>query len=376
MNDDLRAFLETVNSGMMYSDVILHETDYVDNNVELSDDQVKQIFMILAQAAVFRRVQGSLKGYKPLLPIDRLEQKLDEANPMNVLNRISDAFRKRFGDKGRKMAAVAANTSKEILRKWDDESIAGGISPTIENMVTWLKNKGVDRELINIAFTSIGVPNVDRVIGPEPEPEPEPENSAVAQWLDDEMLQPGGFTGALAKEFLLDKGVPSDRADKMLARIGIQTGRIVSKANYDKLNLIVDKFGGQQTRSTSSNEKSSGDAPTAEWPASKVFQYVQNNYDVNEEKLRKAFDYLGTSAESTDAIGSDALSNLTAALSGHEKQKNDNVIDKTQDIMSSIGGTVSGAVSAGKKAAADGDYSGMSELQKLGIAILSARKKI
>ena len=47
MNNDLRVFLEAINKGMTDTgEIVLHEDDFVNGEVELTDDQVKQLFMI------------------------------------------------------------------------------------------------------------------------------------------------------------------------------------------------------------------------------------------------------------------------------------------------------------------------------------------
>lgn len=379
MNNDLRAFLEAVNDGMTNQDeVFLHEEDFVNGEVELSDDQIKQLFMILAQASVFKKIQGTLKGYKPPFPVDKLEN-LSEAGALDRLKQIRDSFVKFFGKKGDRMAKVAANTSRDILKRWNNESIKGGISSSVENVATWLKNKGVDNDLINTAFSFIGVPNIDHVIGTEDEVEV-PEHSEVKQWLEDEMLQPGAFTGALARDFLIDKGVPEERADKMLARIGVKPGKIIAKALYDKLDRIANTFGGKEDAGNldvNDSDASSDDLSGDNLSASHVFKYVLKNYNVSQEKLKDAFRRLGTSSDSDAPMNSESLAKLMKALKGREKpQETEDVMDKTQDIFGSMGGKVKKATSAAKKAKETGDYSGMTELQKLGIAILTARNKI
>lgn len=396
MNNDLRSSLDILNLELDRRSIVLCEGDFVGGSTELTDDQVKQIFMILSQAAVYKKIQGSLKGYTPTFKVDTVANETpSDSAPIdgalsslgediineNIFSKMKDAFVNQFGSKGDKMAMVAKNTSENVLKQWEADSISGGIPSTVEGLGTWIKNKNVPGDIIDTAFKSIGVPNIENTIGsfepePEPEPTPEVEPSEVEQWLEDEILLPTAFTGAFAKEFLLDKGVSDERADTMLNRIGVKSGKIVSKDQYGKLDTIVQKFGGGKI---SPREE----APNTNWPAAKVHNYILNKYEIDQDHLDIAFDSLGLDMESDAPIGDNALRKLTNAIKDQVPEKGavtspepDAVMDNTQKIMKDAGGSVSKSVQAGKKAAASNDFTSMSELQKLGIAILTARKKL
>lgn len=375
MNNDLRLSVDAIIDGMKHTPIRINEGDFIIGDVELSDTQMKQLFMVLSQVLAYKKMQGTLQGYKPTFDIDKV--KLNELDPFGGISKTKEKIKSKLGSKEAKMTQIARESAQKIWDKWESESITGSISSTIENIGNWLKKEEFDLNLLDFVFKTIGVPNVKNIIKTTPE---EPEVSEIMKWLEDEMIQPGALTGIVAKEYLLDKGVPEERANKMLDRIGVKVdnAQIVSSKNRAKLDIIVQKFGGETQDDATAPEGE----PTDAWPASKVYTYVLNKYDTDSEKLKAAFEALGTSNTSEEPMGDEAFRRLMSALSDVKEkeaeapQDTEAVMDKTQEIMKDVGASIGKAKSAGQKAVNTGNYAGMTELQKLGIAILTARKKI
>ena len=319
------------------------------------------------------------------------EEPLNEVKPLGRLGKAATGAMAKLGSQKAERKQAAGDMAEKIYAKWEEDSKKGDFTPSIQLLARWLEKRNIDADVIQASFKGIGVDDVAQYMKPEEAPD-----SAIMKWLEDEMIQPGALNGSVAKEYLLDKGVPEERAVKMLDRIGVEPAgnKIVSAEQREKLDVIVQKFGSAQKGDDEPQVSSQGDegeTPTADWPASKVYDYVLNKYEIEEERLSKAFTDLGTDAASEEPIGDEALAALTKAIAdnvpeketsdetgeeGGEDQDPEAVMDKTQDIMKQYGSTVGKSVQAGKKAAKVGDFSNMTELQKLGLAVLTARKKI
>jgi len=310
------------------------------------------------------------------------EQHIEEA----PLGKAKDAVLGKLGNKKAQANNEVRPAAEEMYKKWQQANKeAGNQLNTVPAMVKWLENNGIESDIVKSGFQGVGVQDISAFAKEE-------EKTGIMKWLDDEMIQPGALTGQVAKQYLVSQGVPEEKADTMLGRIGVKAdgGKIVSGDQREKLDIIVQKFGTGDEEVAGDDETpvaTDSETPTADWPASRVHEYILNKYEIDPDDLGGAFKEVGTDATSEDPIGDEALVKLTDAIAGgnvpeRDSDTGDEIVDpdaameKTQEIAKKSGKTINKAIQQGKEAVKSGDVSDRSELQKLGMAILTARKKI
>jgi len=395
---DIKNAINAINFGMSNPEhIILLESDFIDARTELTDTQLKQLFMILSQASVYKRVQGNLRGYTPSIKVDKVsddisedfdasimeDEPLNEIDPFGDMATAKDIFMAKFGSKGAKMSMVARNTSQNIWKKWESESIEGGITPTIDNLSRWISNKGVKLDLIDIAFRAIGVPNIKNMIHRLP----------LKQWMKDNDIIPGSLNGKVLKNYLLDVDVKEEDIQGIFDIIGLKNmGTMISRKQIEALETALDEYTklstGKPKPEVDEPKPEAKEKPTGDWTANQVYNYILDNYSIkDEDELKDFFSGVGVRAASeqigdaplrkilnlvkdTSKIKFTRTNDITEPISNAEER-----MKATHKIVQQMGGSINKAKVAGQKAI-DGDVSSMSELQKLGVAILTARKKI
>lgn len=363
------------------NELILHEGDFVDAQTQLSDTQVKQIFMVLSQASVYKKIQGNLDGYTSSIKTDMIKEtiRLNEIDPFGDIAKLKDDFMAKFGNKGAKMAQVARNTSQNIWKKWENDSIEGGISSTVESLSKWINQKGVDIDLIDVAFRAIGIPNIKSVLRQTTKTE----ILSLDQWMKENGVTNTTLNGNILKDYLLDVNVKEEDIPDILKNVGIKNmGTLISKKQNmaNKLKKMLSTY----TPPEDTDEPSISSTPNGDWSANDLYEYIIKNYEVDDDEISKTFRDLGIKTVDEE-MGDERVRKILHTVSGKEKNMftmneptigSKEAIDQTQKIMKDAGVSVGAAQKVGREVVNSGNYANMNELQKLGIAVLTARNKI
>lgn len=315
------------------------------------------------------------------------KERVDELDPFGGIAKGIDNVKAKLGSKEAKQTQVAKDNALQIWNKWEKDSIDGGVTATIENIGNWLNKEQIDTDVIDAAFRGIGFPNIKKSLRQSPQSDILP----LQQWMQENNITPGSLNGVVLKDYLLDVDVKEEDIPKMLKDIGLKnTGSMLSKEQVKKVEPVVSNY--KPSDAETAATAATGDTPTGEWSANDVYKHIMKNYEVNGDEVAQSFKKIGVKSVDEE-IGDNRLRKILDTVEGNEKNmftsadseeektttptpNTENRMDATQTIMKDGGGGINKAISSGKKAINAGDFSAMTELQKLGIAILTARKKI
>jgi len=397
MHSNIRDFISVIDDNMNTPDnIILLESDFVNPSTELTDDQIKQIFVIISQAAAYKKLRGNLKGYKPSLKTNKVtnEELINELDPFGGMAKATDALMAKFGSKGAKMAQVAKETALGLWKKWEKDSIKGGMVPSVESVARWVNDEEFDADLIDAAFRGVGVPNVKNSLRNISTVDRLP----LTQWMDENNIKPGALNGIVLKDYLSDIDVQDRDVDAILDGIGLKnTGTVISRVQLKKLEKALDAYIPSEepegevatdvdVDANTSTNTNSGTPLDGGWLARDVYSYIIKNYNVD-DKDDLANEFKAAKVKNVDdEMSDDQVRKVLNSVKDDEKnmfsvaddasKSSDEIMKTTQEIVKDMGSSIKKATSVGKEFVKSGDISSTSELQKLGIAILTARKKI
>lgn len=368
--------------------------------LELTNKQIKQLFMIMGQASEFEKTQGSLKGYVSSIDADKLdipdeeiqEDHIDEVDPLGRVSGLAGGIKSRIGtERSRrkaKMTVAAKEAAKLIWDEWEKESISAGVRPTVSNIATWLKNKKVGDNILDVAFTNIGVTNVMSYIGDAEKPEVDADNP-LSKWMEDNNVVRGSLDGRKSVAFLKSMGISGAKIKNIVGELGLAKigSRTISKDQYNKLNDVAKSTlaarRGFETDDIITSWLEKEFINPEDFTGLNAFDFVREQ-GVNNQIANRLFDRIGIEQSDDYIITSDDKAKLVKLVDIHggkpevapDVDTEEEVIDKTEEIVSQAGGSIGKAKTSAQRQINADDIAGMTELQKLGIAVLAARDKV